>query len=277
MGFFASLYHSLFDVTWLAAVRTERKRGWKFFFAFSGLASVLIALVLTALLVPAIRSFERNSLVGLPDFNAEITSGTLRVTGITQPFIQRLPDGPFLFVLDTVSSSTPTIESLVANPTGEIVVINSKQIQVYSEQREERKNYDFSTLSEGTLGKKDLISLVDWLISPLGMIVIAGGMAISVFIVFSIGHLASLLLVSAVACAIARIAKRPWRYGELFTVGLFTPAVPLVISCIVLLLGIEISFLYSLSLLAFLLAIIFTIKIVPPTEQPVAEGTSIKM
>lgn len=276
MGFLNSLYHSLFDVTWLAAVRSERKRAWKFFFTFSACASILISVVLTGFLVPMLRSLEQNSLAGLPDFKVDVTSGTLRVSGIVQPFTQRLPDGPFLFVLDTVSSSTPTIESLVKNPTGEIVVINRERIEVYSEDRNERKNYDVASLGDGSISKKDLIALVRWFFSPQGIALIALSIFVIIFIAIAVGHLTSLVLTGAVTYIIARSLKRPWRYGEIFTVGLFAPAVPLVITTLLTLLGFAIPYLYSLSLLAFLLSVVITIKLVPPTSQPAVEDGSVK-
>lgn len=271
MGFFTSFYHSLFDVTWLAAVRTERKRAWKFFFTFSALMSLVFAVIGTAIAVPALRSFEKEALAVVPDFKAEIASGTLKVTGIIQPFIQRDPEGPFLFVLDTISSSTPTIESLVKKPEGEIVVINRTGIEMFSEKQGERKTYPFSEFGTVSIARSDLQKFADKVTSFAGTTVIALVLLVIFFLGLVVGHLVSLVMVGSIAFIIASFLKRPWRYGELFTVGLFAPALPLLITCVITILGFNIPYLYSLSLLAYLLAVIVTVKPVAPSVEPSAE------
>ncbi len=271
MGFFTSFYHSLFDVTWLAAVRTERKRAWKFFFAFSALMSLIFAVVATTIVVPGLRSIEKEVLATVPDFKAEIASGTLKVTGIIQPFIQRDPEGPFLFVLDTISSTTPTIDSLVKKPEGEIVVINRTGIEMFSEKKGERKTYPFSEFGTVSVGRSDLQKFAERVTSFTGAIVIALVLMVIIFIGLVVGHLVSLVLVDGIAFIIASFLKRPWRYGELFTVGLFAPALPLLVTCVITILGFNIPYLYSLSLLAYLLAVIVTVKPVTPSAEPSAE------
>jgi hypothetical protein len=271
MGFFANFYHSLFDVTWLAAVRSEHGRAWKFFFGFSAITSLIFTGVSTAIILPTLRSVEKEVVATLPDFKAEIASGTLKVTGIIQPFIQRDPEGPFLFVLDTVSSSTPTIDSLVKKPEGEIVVINRSGVEMFSESQSERKTYSFSTFKPGSVSRDDVKKFADRVTSVAGSVLIASALFFIFFFGLIIGHVLSLLLVDGIAFIIASFLERPWRYGELFTVGLFAPALPLLVTCVITILGFNIPYLYSLSLLAYLLAVVVTVKPVTPSAESSAE------
>lgn len=277
MGFFASFYHSLFDVAWLAAVRREFKRGLKFFFLFDLLVSALLAGMVVLILLITVNASKKDFIANLPDFRAEITSGTLRVDGIIQPFTQQIPQGPFLFVLDTISSSSPSVQSLVRDPKGDIIVINRQRIEVFSESRNERQNYEFADLENGTLTKADVAAALTWATGPYGVISGFILLLVTLFITIAVGHFGSLVVVSSVALIVATLLKRPWRYAELFTVGLFTPVFPLLIFVVATVIGFGVPYLYSLTLLAFLLAVIITAKRLPPenvtalpVEKPVA-------
>jgi hypothetical protein len=271
MGFFTSLYHSLFDVTWLASVRAERKRAWKFFFGFSLIMSLIFGGISIPIIVPALRAIKKEVVTNLPDFKADIASGTLKVTGIMQPFVQRDPEGPFLFVLDTVSSSTPTIDSLVKKPEGQIIVVNRAGVEIFSEQQNERTVYSFSEFGTISVDRSLVIQFADRLTSFTGSALITLVLTCIVFTTLVLGHIVSLILVGGIAFIISSFLNRPWRYGELFTVGLFAPALPFLITCVITILGFNIPYLYSLSLLAYLLAVIVTVKPVTPSAESSAE------
>lgn len=263
MNFFKSVAESTYNFAWLRTRRGEPKKAWAY--------AILFILVITIIqFVPGFwqfpkfaQEFRTAAADKLPDFTAQFKNGELYVTGLAQPYIQRLneegkPD--FLLVIDTTATSTPGYQDYITGPDQNIILITKTGFSNYTSRTNNARFQGWqvfsNALGDRTFTKADLVNgmnkyagLFTWLFVPVVILVM--------FVFTTIGKLIYLAAVALVVKIIAAIGKRPWKFGEIYTVGLFALTLPTALQVPMFYTGFRLPFIYSAVLLTYLLIVIF--------------------
>jgi hypothetical protein len=209
----------------------------------------------------------------IPDsFVAEVKNGTLHIQGIEQPFYYNATaddsfkelsatsslKNAFLMVIDTVNpTSSLSLNSLLDKNSASGVLVTQSQVEIYDAKTNRTQIQYIKDIPDGALTKNDIKQFADKLTNPLIAVIL-----IFIFIAFYIGtiisKLVSILIVSVIALIVSSISGKTWKFGELFTVGLFAITLPSVLNSIATLVGVHIPYLFTLILLAFMLALVLT-------------------
>jgi hypothetical protein len=260
MTFFTSLYKSLYDVSWLKANKANRGGGWKYFFGFVALVMLVVLAGMAVSLfrvVPEIRSRAADS---IPEFEATFKEGELSVTGLKQPYTYRGEDedsNKFVVMVDTVSTSTPDLDSILEDDESGLLVTKEK-VEFFDANQNNGRTQFFDEMPDTSFNRARILGWIQKFLSPVFIILLLGIIGLFVFIGLIIGKLFLIVIVSLIALIVARIAKRQWQWNELFTVGLFAITLPSLVSLVLPFFGVATGHIPFLILTAFMLALVLT-------------------
>jgi hypothetical protein len=260
MQFFRSLYNSLFNVEWLRSRFLFVGSAWAYFFLLS-LFLCIFSLIPIAVGVPgALREVRTAIETKVPDFQAEVTDGELTVTGVANPFtVTTDQDGKtFTFYMDTVATSTYDVAELLQSPDGGVVLVTRDAVEVYDASQGRDQKFLWKSMGDLKFNKQFILDRFDRYTVPALLIIIGFFLLVGTYIGFVVAKLVSILLVSFIVFVVCRIAGPGWRFGQLFTIGLYAFTLPSLIALVLWLVNIPITSIHFLSLLAFMLAIVFT-------------------
>ncbi len=255
MEFVTSFVNSLGNLSWLKAQRKNDKRAWRYFLLLS-----LILTVLTLLPGSIIFPRELKKIDGvvkqMPAFTAHLTKGELVVQGITQPFVYSNQANDFVVVIATATSTE--LSSYIKNKNQNALLIARDKMELYDGGSGATRAQTWSGLPDTTITREALNSAIQkfsqwqWLLPMLliAVIVSYGGMMI--------GKLILMVLVITLVQLIGMLLKRPWRWRELFVVGLFGITLPAVIELAVGWAMGGPAYIFFLAYLAFMLAVVLT-------------------
>lgn len=255
MFFFKALYNSLWNFSWLKAQRHAPGKAWGYFSLFV-LLLCLVSVVPIAATLPQAGEEIKNKINELPQFEATLKKGEMTITGVEQPLVRREDNS--VFVIDTVSTSTLSLAQFMTSSDrgGLLITKNKFELIDKEENREQVQNWegfpDFSTNKEKVLGTISRYT---------GAVVVGLGSLLLIvvfFVVIFIAKLWSILVVSLLAWAVSGLAKRGWKFGELYTVGLYAITLPTIVSLTLKLLGVHITLIHFLIFLAFMAAMVIT-------------------
>lgn len=270
MKFFSSLYHSLFDVEWLRARRVVAGKAWGYFFVLLSLAS-FIGIGIMAVYVPrGIKEVKKFIQEQVPaNFEATISSGTLSITGVPQPYVFKDDkESQFVVVVDTVATNTLSLKDYLQDSTQSGVLVDRAKIELFDAQSLRGQTQYWRDIPDTAFDRQTILSAVDK-VGPGLIALFLVLFVVVLFIVLVVGALFNILLVSVIVLIIASIAHREWKFGELFTVGLYAITLPFLISLVLQLLGVSIPYVQFLALLAFMLAVVFTKSVVSQSKDAV--------
>lgn len=264
MRFFSSLYKSTHDLTWLKEQKNKTGAAWGYFFLFVLLLSALTVLPIVVSLPLGIK-VVREKITQLPDFEAKVTSGTLHVTGLTQPYVFKQDD--FVVVVDTVTTSSLELkEYLEARQSG--VLVTKDRFEFYNDQKGESRTQYFKDVNELSFNKADVQGVAKKLLSPVTITIVVLLLVLFFYLILLVAKLYSVVLVAFLVFIVCKIAKRPWQFRELFVMGLFATTLPSVLSMIFNLFALPIPYVHFLALLAFMVAAVFTSDKAPEAVEP---------
>ncbi len=266
MNFFRSLYNSLFNVEWLRQRFLFPGAAWAYFFLLSLILSAF-ALIPVAVGVPAALREVRSALeTKVPDFKAEIKSGELALTGVPNPYTVSTVEGDKSLTLyvDTVATTTYDAEELVQSPNGSVMLVTKDSLEIYEAAERRSQSFLWKDIGDLVFTKATLDTYFDTLTSPVIVVVVGLFVLILTYIGFIIAKLLSILMVTLIVLVACRIAGRGWRFGQLFTIGLYAFTLPSLIALVLWLVGLPVSSMHFLALLAFMLAVVFTKDRVAP-------------
>lgn len=258
MSFFTTFYRSLFDLNWLKENKNKAKKAWSYFFLFM-LLITLFQIGPTLIGMPkAVREFRDNVEQKVPDFVAHVKGGELSIEKLDQPFVYEAKgDGKdsFKILVDANTTSTFSTEEVFKGFETGILITKTKVIVKESVDKESSMN--LSNMPNKDFSKTDIISLMDRF---KGMVVVGFSVLFIAFIyvVMSIGKLVFLLFVSLLVLTIASIAKKAYKFGEIYTIGLFAITLPTLIKTIEFWLGFSLPFVYTIVLLVLVLGVVFS-------------------
>ncbi len=263
MSFFSSFYHSLFDFEWLKALRTNRRGAWRYFLTLVTVITILESL-LFASVIPALRLFRDSIEADIPAFSATVADGRLSVTGLEQPFLFESPEEDFAFLVDSTTTTLPTRMERY----GTSLSVLADRFEVRSPAGGTERE-SFTSFPSGTLTRDQVVSAFRWITSVKGIALIFVMTVVVIFIGTFVFNLLVILFTAFITWLIARFAKRSWRFGELFTVGLYAITLPVALGVVLSLFGFAFSFIPRLAFLAFMAAMVLTKEkeTTPPTSS----------
>lgn len=223
---------------------------------------VLFTLVSTAPVVvslpSAARELKDRVMSNVPDFQATLKQGALSVAGFPQPFIYRDKESGFVLVVDTVSTSSIALANYLKEGADSGLRIGKEEVEMIDGRRGEARTQSWKSFPDYSITKAELMQKIIAYSSPKMLALLAAGALALAFLGIALGKLWSILFISLIAYVVSAAARRGWKWGELFTVGLFAITLPSLIAIAFALFGVQIGFVHFLALLAFMLAVVLT-------------------
>lgn len=265
MWFFTSFYNSLANVPWLVAALEFPKRAWGYFIVLMVLFSIITAVPFVVVIPHGLASVRSEIDHSVPNFQGKFTSAGLVITGVPQPFMVRSNDNSVTFILDTVRTTTFSVDQL---PKGDYVLVTKTGVATSFEGQTSERAFPLQNISTTTFEKATILGWFDKLSAPRSLIWMFPICVIGIFIALVVSRLLSILLAAVVVSILARFLERPWNFSRLFVVGLYATTLPSIIAIVAAAFGVYFSYLHTLALVAFLVAMIISTKRVPKVEEP---------
>lgn len=271
MWFFKSFYRSLFDIAWL---REQRVSGIGKALGFFTVVIFLVSLFrfgpVAFFLAPRGLDKAVAAVQQIPDFKATVNDGKLSVENLPQPFSYSFKgeDQNLLVYVDTVSTSTPSVESLLAGKNnGGVILITHDEARFYDA---ESKHTELETYADfpnnTTLTKTEVVNFVSKIQGARSWIGIA--LQVLAFIAQWVFELLAVLWWSFILWALSRVRKTDWRYAEVVRVGLFALTLPLLLSTVFMLMATPVSMVKTLAWVVIMYLVIWVPK---PTVPEIAK------
>lgn len=279
MNFFQTFIKNLrLDVKWLAENKNSTKKAWGYFLILVLLVSAVTALVSAWQLPQAVNELKKEVLKEIPDFSAQFKGGVLTVDKLPQPYTYRDESNKVLFVIDTTSTTALDFAKLVSeesasSPKEMVVLIAKDNVSFYQDRGASRdtRTLDFKSVPDKSFDRNLVVSMADKYTSS-GMMVLYVTVGTIMLVIFTIiGKIIFVVFWSLIVLIISSIAKKGWKYGEIFNVGLMAVTWPIIIqTLVVMLVSRGAGSFPGLILLAIMLGVIFSNK---PTA--IASATTI--
>lgn len=267
MRFLMSVYRSLANLAWLKEQKLATRAAWKYFFVLMAAVTVLTAFPFVVGFPGAARELRDKVATSLPDFQATLKQGALTVEGLSQPFIYQDKDSNFVFVVDTISTSSVALANYLSRSTSSGVLLGKDGIEMVDGNRGESKSQSWKSVPDFTITKAELASKIASLSGTGSLVLLVFGAVVIFFISSVLGHLWTILLVSLIVGLVSSLMKRGWKFAELFTVGLFATTLPSLIAIVFSFLGTGLGYVHFLALVAFMLAIVITNDVVEVADD----------
>jgi hypothetical protein len=164
----------------------------------------------------------------LPEFQAEVKDGQLQVTGIEQPYIKSFEN--FAIVVDTVATGTLDIKSFVKQDTQSVLLVTKDNFEVYDGQSKTIKKQSVKEFNNSKTDRADVLKIADSAFSNKIIWMVIIFCFVILFIFFVVSNLLNVLFISYLFYSITKYKKLGWKFKEVFTVGLFTVTLPLILT-----------------------------------------------
>lgn len=276
-----ALYKSFTEPAWLAQQYRQTGKASKFFVLTVLVLSLLFAFRVTyieiATVVPA---FQDTIVNDVPDFNATVSNGVVTITELPQPYVQYVEhEGEsMVFVVDTVSTSTPTLESFFTTSTQSGFLLTSQSIFSKTTSSSAIMEESLGRLPNTTFSKTQVIELLDTINGKFKPGIFALLTAFT-FMVWGIGLLIFVLIFTSFAyllySSVTKVEKQSrYSWKDVLTFSLCTFALPkLVITVVSLASSLSFAFLVSAAM-AFAVARVLSIP--RTTEHQNSSETVVK-
>ena len=256
--YFTAFYKSFYDSVWLKAVRGFPGKAWSYFgllvFVFAIVATVPIAFELR----PLANEFSQNFSSFAPDFQANLRGGKLSVQKLAQPFVYRSSGNDFIVVVDTVSTSSVALEQYVTSTYADSILITSDRIEFRDVSTGESRTQSLEGIPDFSFSKSGVIVMMNKFVEPGNLAAAILAIFIGLYVGFFVSKLYTILLVTLMVSVTGRLFGMMIKFVELFTIGLYAITLPSIISLILALIGVEFPYVQFMTLLAFMLAIVYT-------------------
>ncbi|MFA6547396.1 MAG: DUF1189 family protein [Candidatus Magasanikbacteria bacterium] len=227
MSFFSTLYNSLYNFKWLRDQRNNSRWAWGYFFLLIFLVAGLSTISLGYKSVEEVPKIKQALYSELPEFQAELKNGQLQVNNLAQPYIKSYDK--LAIVVDTVTTGTVDIKSYVRQDGQSVVLIAKDIVTVYDTQDKSIKVQSLKEFGDLKFDRAGVLKIVDTMFGTkmflIAMIVILALM----FIFLVASNLLNVLFFSLLFYTITKRLKSDWKFKEIFTVGLFTVTLPMIL------------------------------------------------
>lgn len=257
MYYLRAIYYSLYNVDWLQKQKKHTGKGFVYLLfisvVLSGIFSFYLAKEFPALVQEAMIFVQEE----VPDISATVTNGELEIIGLEQPytFIDR-EDG-FIVYIDTTSDESVNLEDIIDVQSENGLVLSKTKLMFHDRQEASRtQTFYMSDVPNGTLTKQDIVDWGEKLLRSLSFVFFFL-LWFVLFIGTLIGKGLYLLVLSFISWVVAQFGKKAWLFEEVYTVALFAQTLPSILMMILLFLGIDIPYAYSVLVIGILVFIVF--------------------
>lgn len=274
MNFLNSLYRSLFDIDWL---RAKRSAAWWPTFGFLLVVVSFITVLrvgpLLAFIAPrALETVEQKFSAEAPDFSLIMENGVLRTEKIPQPYTFKQEvktdqeTSQFTLLIDTVTTSTVDISSLIADKENDMALfLGATGFSYYDPTAQEVIFEKYTDVPNGTITKDQITNGIakfrSTYLVPF-LLAVGLGLIVAMYVV----RLMALAVWSAVLLILVKIKKLSWKYSEIYRVSAYASTLPLLVGSVTLWLG------WSLRLTSLTLLILLYLVILEPKSEAVAKA-----
>ncbi len=226
MSFFNSLYNSLYNFKWLRNQKNNTNWAWGYFFLLiffvAGLSTISIGLTFWN----EAPKIKQQIVTDLPEFQAELKSGKIFVTGIAQPFIKKYDS--LTLVVDTTVTNTVGVKSFLPNDSTAGVLLSNDRIEFYDPDSKEIKSQDYKGFSDFKTDRTGTLKTVDIIFSNKMLTIVTAITFFVLFIFLAVFNLLNILLFSWVFYLLAKRNNLDWKFKEILNIGLFAVSLPLI-------------------------------------------------
>lgn len=267
MFYFKAFFNSIYNLAWLRGQKNNGKQVANYIVLFIILLSTIYATYFTFLIPKSIKNLSGAAFEQVPNFKVELRDGKLKVENITQPFVYEGQEGEdnFKIVIDTVSSSTPTIHEFIDEDDAYTILFSSDAMTVFERSAGQTSIQSFEDAEDVNFTKQDLESVINSFLNNTALIFVL--LLIFWFIIFAFSRVVYLLFLSLLVYLVAKFFKPgEWKFSQIYTIALFAVTLPSIISAVLALVNAQAPYLFSIITLGIMSGVVFLV-----TEQKVAE------
>lgn len=239
MWFFNSFVKSLYDLNWLRDRREKLGKAFSYLFLFTFFVVGLNFVSMSVAFYKSDLRKDANTFLSekLPDFTATIKNGELLITGLEQPFIKTDVEGQnrFVIVVDTVSTGTLRLEDYLQNTTKAMsgVLITKDKFEMYDLGKDQFQSQSFRDVKDLSFDRARVLSLVDKFLSKPMLFLYSLIMFLFLYVGAIARKLIGILLASVLILVVVKIAKRQWKFKEIFAVGAYATTLGTVVGAVI--------------------------------------------
>ncbi len=228
-----ALYKSFTSPSWLASQSKQTKKSAWFFVLTVLVLSLGLSLTMTFRVIPDFtQAVETVVEKELPDFHATIADDKLSISGLEQPYIKKIEteEGETATVIiDTVSTSTLSIEQFVTS-SEKAILITGSQVLTNSAEFFGTTKENFSNVPNISFSKSDALDTLRNVTSAWRPMIGVITLALS-FLLWGLETVVYLLLCSLLIYLVyTRTTKHPlnerYDWKEILTLSIFAFALP---------------------------------------------------
>lgn len=249
---------SLYDIEWLRGQKKNGKQSATYVVLLILVLSVVFSVFVIFQLGHLGDQFKSEILAEVPEFELQVEDAILSVEGIEQPYIFDIEDdsdNPFVLYVDTVTTSSLTVDNLGLEEETNIMLVTRDKMTIYDMETGSTQINDYREIPNRVLNKAEIQSWFESILSK--KVTIFFFVLIATFVVLGIGKMVYLLILTLIAHIVQQIAKKGYTFGELFTIGLFAITAPSIVVMILRFLGYGVPYLYTILVLGYLLMAVF--------------------
>lgn len=228
MSFFSTLYNSLYNFKWLRDQRNNSRWAWGYFFLLIFLVAGLSTISLGYKSMEEAPKIKQALYSELPEFQAELKNGQLQVNNLIQPYIKSYDK--LAIVVDTVATSTVDVKSYVKQDGQSVMLIAKDVVTIYDAQDKSVKTQTLKEYGDLKFDRAGVLKIVDTMFSTKMFLIAVVVILVLMFIFLAASNLLNVLFFSFLFYTITKRLKSEWKFKEVFTVGLFTVTLPLVLT-----------------------------------------------
>ncbi len=249
----------MYNPEWLKANRADLGRAFSYFsllvFVLTAAATVIIAVDL----YPSLKEIQQKFSAEVPDFEAKFKDGGLMVQRLKQPYVYRVGEKDFTLVVDTISTTSVSLADYVTSTPNTSLIISADRIELNEVKNGLTRVQKWTGVEDADFTKADIESAISKFLTPLIFFVAVLFLFVGLYIGFYIAKLYSIFVAMLVVGVFAKVTGRELKLREIFVMGLYAITLPTIIAALFTLVGLDIAYVQFLALLAFLLAVLFTI------------------
>ena len=249
---------SLYDFKWLSGQKGKMKKGFIYFTLLMVLGGLVFLVGVLTSAPKFVKEFKNTVNNELPELTLVGEDNLIHIEGLPQPYIYEAEgdDGDFIFVVDTSPEAESSLDDHIKSHHTGGVLLAADEIQVYQKDQSKTTNWDLGNFDNFNFSKGDVVSFIDkWANTVVYGFAIFGTFMVIVF--GGLFKLAYLSFISFIVLVISNIADKKWKYGQIFTLGLFALTLPTVLSWALVRFWYPIPFFYTCALLFFMLMVVF--------------------
>ncbi len=228
MRFFTSLYNSLYNFKWLRDQKNNRTWAWSYFFLLIFFVAGLNTITIGFAYLDKIPTIKQQIVNEVPEFQAVSKDGQLQVSGLTQPYIKNYQG--IDLVVNTISTTTVYAKDFVTGTDKAVVLIAKDRVEVYNVDTKEIKTENIKDLGDFQTDRTKVLENADKLASNKTIAILTAFTFVALFIFLTVVNLLNVLLFSIAVYFIAKRKPAPWKFKEIFQVGLFAISFPMILT-----------------------------------------------